>query len=51
MGRARKLGMCSLDLAAVVAIKGGISPKAKQIPLGGSAGIRQPPRLLLTTAA
>lgn len=32
MGRARKLGMCSLDLAAVVALRGGIAPEAKQIP-------------------
>lgn len=32
MGRARKLGMCCLDLAAVVVFRGGIAPEAKQIP-------------------
>lgn len=32
MGRARKLGMCSLDLAAVVVLRGGIAPEAEQIP-------------------
>lgn len=31
-GRARKLGMCSLDLASVVVLKGGIAPEAKRIP-------------------
>lgn len=46
MGRARRLGMCYLDLAFVVVLKG--APEAKQIPLSGSAGMSQPPRL--TTA-
>lgn len=32
MGRARKPGICSLDLAAVVVLRGGIAPEAKQIP-------------------
>lgn len=32
MGRTRKLGMCSLDLTAVVVLRGGIAPEAKQIP-------------------
>lgn len=32
MGRARKLGMCSLASAAIEVLRGGIAPEAQQIP-------------------